>query len=195
MVSLREIDLEGIGRPMVPSGARAGAWGDGKGPGGAAWLVPAHREALGGLSRLTDLRVLSLAQAGPLVDDRVLELICAGCTALEALDLNGTAVCCVVPLAGLVGLMDLGLAHTRVGDDSLEALALAAVGGGLPKLASLTLRGTGVGSRGVACLLGGVLPRLRLLNLVGTPAASCSSEDLSSVETLQQGIAVVSIRR
>ncbi|CAN0338137.1 unnamed protein product [Ectocarpus fasciculatus] len=165
LTSLTGLDLEGCRGPGVTS------------------------QALAGLARLVRLRSLSVA-AVPAFDDDALTAVCSSCNALRVLNLGSTSVKRAAGLALLGSAMiDLSLAHTNVDDDTMDAVA------SLPRLTTLTLRGTAVTGAGVARLSG--LRGLRSLVLTGTRAAqegSAGGGASSAVDGLRTRTAALNIR-
>ncbi|CAM9914523.1 unnamed protein product, partial [Ectocarpus sp. 8 AP-2014] len=122
LTSLTRLDLEGCRGPGVTS------------------------QALAGLARLVRLQWLSVA-AVPAFDDDALTAVCSSCNGLRVLNLGSTSVARAAGLALLGSAMiDLSLAHTNIDDDTMDAVA------SLPRLTTLTLRGTAVTGAGVARL-------------------------------------------
>ncbi|CAN0316451.1 unnamed protein product [Ectocarpus sp. 12 AP-2014] len=165
LTSLTRLDLEGCRGPGVTS------------------------QALAGLARLVRLQWLSVA-AVPAFDDDALTAVCSSCNALRVLNLSSTSVARAAGL-GLLGsaMIDLSLAHTNIDDDTMDAVA------SLPRLTTLTLRGTAVTGAGVARLSG--LRGLRSLVLTGTRAAQeggAGGGASSAVEGLRARTAALNIR-
>ncbi|CAM9336080.1 unnamed protein product, partial [Ectocarpus sp. 6 AP-2014] len=146
-------------------------------------------QALAGLARLVRLQWLSVA-AVPAFDDDALTAVCSSCNALRVLNLGSTSVARAAGLALLGSAMiDLSLAHTNIDDDTMDAVA------SLPRLTTLTLRGTAVTGAGVARLSG--LRGLRSLVLTGTRAAQeggAGGGASSAVERLRARTAALNIR-
>ncbi|CBN75250.1 conserved unknown protein [Ectocarpus siliculosus] len=165
LTSLTRMDLEGCRGPGVTS------------------------QALAGLARLVRLQWLSVA-AVPAFDDDALTAVCSSCNALRVLNLGSTSVARAAGLALLGSAMiDLSLAHTNIDDDTMDAVA------SLPRLTTLTLRGTAVTGAGVARLSG--LRGLRSLVLTGTRAAQeggAGGGASSAVERLRARTAALNIR-